>query len=144
MNAAAPKRVWTGQGSPAGTVDSQAARQRRRIWLALLAGFGGGYLIKDSAKADLINGIRAVPEGRSFLSPKVSRLLEDDHLRQLESKGLEDSYDLLTDREREILQLVAEGRTNKEIANLLNISPYTIDRHSHIFFRSSICTALRS
>jgi RNA polymerase sigma factor (sigma-70 family) len=101
-----------------------------------------GYLVKDSAKTDLINGIRAAHEGRSFLSPKVSRILQDDHLRQLESKGVEDSYDLLTDREREILQLVAEGRTNKEIANLLNISPYTIDTHrTHILQKLNLHSA---
>ncbi len=101
-----------------------------------------GYLVKDSAKNDLINGIRAVHEGRSFLSPKVSRVLQDDHMRQLESKGVEDSYDLLTDREREILQLVAEGRTNKEIANLLNISPYTIDTHrTHILQKLNLHSA---
>jgi two-component system response regulator NreC len=101
-----------------------------------------GYLVKDSAKTDLINGIRAVHEGRSFLSPKVSRILQDDHLRQLESKGVEDSYDLLTDREREILQLVAEGRTNKEIASLLNISPYTIDTHrTHILQKLNLHSA---
>ena len=101
-----------------------------------------GYLVKDSAKTDLINGIRAVHEGRSFLSPKVSRILQDDHLRQLESKGVDDSYDLLTDREREILQLVAEGRTNKEIASLLNISPYTIDTHrTHILQKLNLHSA---
>lgn len=101
-----------------------------------------GYLVKDSAKTDLINGIRTVYEGRSFLSPKVSRILQDDHLQQLESKGLDDSYDLLTGREREILQLVAEGRTNKEIANLLNISPYTIDTHrTHILQKLNLHSA---
>jgi two-component system response regulator NreC len=92
-----------------------------------------GYLLKDSAKADLINAIRTVHDGRSFLSPRVSRILQDDYLSQLEARGVDDSYDLLTDREREILQLVAEGKTNKEIANLLNVSPYTIDTHrAHI------------
>lgn len=92
-----------------------------------------GYLLKDSAKADLINAIRSVHEGRSFLSPRVSQLLKDDYLSQLEARGVDDSYDLLTDREREILQLVAEGKTNKEIANVLNVSPYTIDTHrAHI------------
>ena len=101
-----------------------------------------GYLVKDTAKTDLINGVRSVHEGRSFLSPKVSRILQDDHLRQLESKGVDDSYDLLTGREREILQLVAEGRTNKEIANLLNISPYTIDTHrTHILQKLNLHSA---
>src|SRR5260370_42099872 len=101
-----------------------------------------GYLVKDTAKNDLIDGIRAVAEGRSFFSPKVSRILQDDHMRQLEAKGLDDSYDLLTDREREILQLVAEGKTNKEIANLLNISPYTIDTHrTHILQKLNLHSA---
>lgn len=101
-----------------------------------------GYLVKDSAKGDLINGIRAVHEGRSFLSPKVSRLLQDDHLRRLQSKGIDDSYELLTSREREILQLVAEGKTNKEIANVLNISPYTIDTHrTHILQKLNLHSA---
>jgi DNA-binding NarL/FixJ family response regulator len=101
-----------------------------------------GYLVKDSAKSDLINGIRAVHEGRSFLSPKVSRLLQDDHLRRLQAKGIDDSYELLTSREREILQLVAEGKTNKEIANVLNISPYTIDTHrTHILQKLNLHSA---
>jgi DNA-binding NarL/FixJ family response regulator len=101
-----------------------------------------GYLVKDTAKGDLITGIKAVYEGRSFLSPKVSRILQDDHLRTLRSKGVDDSYDLLTSREREILQLVAEGKTNKEIANLLNISPYTIDTHrTHILQKLNLHSA---
>lgn len=92
-----------------------------------------GYLLKDSVKADLIDAIRAVSEGRSFFSPKVSKILQEDFMRLFESKEVEDSYDLLTDREREILQLVAEGKTNKEIASLLNVSLYTVDTHrTHI------------
>lgn len=92
-----------------------------------------GYLLKDSVKADLIAAIRAVCQGKSFFSPRISRILHDDYLSQFETRGVEDSYDLLTDREREILQLVAEGNTNKEIANLLNVSLYTVDTHrTHI------------
>ena len=92
-----------------------------------------GYLLKDSVKADLIDAIRAVSEGRSFFSPKVSKILQEDFMRLFESKEVEDSYDLLTDREREVLQLVAEGKTNKEIASLLNVSLYTVDTHrTHI------------
>ena len=92
-----------------------------------------GYLLKDSVKADLIDAIRAVSEGRSFFSPKISKILQEDFMRLFESREVEDSYDLLTDREREILQLVAEGKTNKEIANLLNVSLYTVDTHrTHI------------
>ena len=92
-----------------------------------------GYLLKDSVRADVIEAIRAVVQGRSFLTRKVSRILQEDYVREMERRGLEDSYDLLTDREREILQLVAEGRTNKEAASLLNISLTTVETHrTHI------------
>lgn len=95
---------------------------------ALKAG-ARGYLLKDSAESDLLQGIRAVREGKSYFSPAVSRLLLEDYIRQLQHRGEEDSYDLLTPREREILQLIAEGRSNKDIANLLNLSVYTVETH---------------
>jgi DNA-binding NarL/FixJ family response regulator len=92
-----------------------------------------GYLLKDSAQADLITAIRHVAQGRSFFSPKVSRLLHEEYVEELESRGADDSYELLSDREREILQLIGEGRSNKEVANLLNLSLYTVETHrSHI------------
>jgi len=92
-----------------------------------------GYLLKDSVRSDVIEAIRAVVQGRSFLTRKVSRILQEDYVREMERRGLEDSYDLLTDREREILQLVAEGRTNKEVASMLNISLTTVETHrTHI------------
>src|SRR5271163_4135785 len=71
------------------------------------------YLLKDAMKAELIAAIRAVAEGRSFFSPRISRILQEDSTRELGRRDVEDTYDLLTDREREILQLVAEGKTNK-------------------------------
>lgn len=91
------------------------------------------YLLKDALKGELIAAIRAVAEGRSFFSPKISRVLQEDYVEALGCKGGDDSYELLTDREREILQLVAEGKTNKEIAGALNLSSYTVDTHrTHI------------
>ena len=95
---------------------------------ALKAG-AQAYLLKDSAEADLVAAIRAVVEGKSFFSPAVSKLLLEDYVRKLRRSGAEDSYDLLTPREREILQLVAEGKSSKEAANLLNLSVYTVDTH---------------
>lgn len=95
---------------------------------ALKAG-AKGYLLKDSAESDLILAIRAVADGKSFFSPRVSRVLLDDYVRKLKRSGAEDAYDLLTPREREILQLVAEGKSNKEVANLLNLSVYTVETH---------------
>jgi two-component system response regulator NreC len=95
---------------------------------ALKAG-ARGYLLKESAEADLINAVRVVSEGKSFFSPVVSRMLVEDYVRQMQDKDIEDSYDLLTIRERELLQLIAEGKSNKDIANLLNLSLYTVETH---------------
>jgi two-component system, NarL family, response regulator NreC len=102
------------------------------VMRALKAG-ARGYLLKDSAPADLISAIQAVSQNKSFFSPKVSRILAEDYVRVLKQRGAVDSYDLLTSREREILQLLAEGKANKEVATALNISPYTVETHrSHI------------
>ena len=98
-----------------------------------------GYLLKDSLRGDVIDAIRAVAQGRSFLTRKVRLMLQEDYVRQMESRGLEDSYDLLTDREREVLHMVAEGKSNKEVAGLLNISPTTVETHrAHILQKLGI------
>jgi two-component system response regulator NreC len=88
-----------------------------------------GYLLKDSAESDLISAVRAVSEGKAFFSPAISKLLVDDYVRQLRQRGVEDSYELLTPRERELLQLLAEGKTTKEAAAILTLSPHTVDTH---------------
>jgi two-component system, NarL family, response regulator NreC len=95
---------------------------------ALKAG-AKGYLLKESAENDLIAAIRAVAAGKAYFSPAVSRMLVEDYVRQLQDREIEDSYELLTTREREVLQLIAEGRSNKEIANQLNVSLYTVETH---------------
>jgi two-component system response regulator NreC len=95
---------------------------------ALKAG-ARGYLLKESAESDLIAAIRAVHGGKAFFSPAVSRMLVEDYVRQLQDREIEDSYELLTTREREVLQLIAEGKSNKEIANMLNLSLYTVETH---------------
>lgn len=95
---------------------------------ALKAG-ARGYLLKESPEADFIQAIRAVSQGKAFFSPSVSRMLVEDYVRQLQDKDIEDSYELLTQREREILQLIAEGKSNKDVANMLNLSLYTVETH---------------
>lgn len=95
---------------------------------ALKAG-AKAYLLKDSAEADLARAIRAAGAGKSFFSPAVGKILLEDYMRKIERTGAEDSYDLLSPRERETLQLVAEGKSSKEIANLLNLSVYTVETH---------------
>jgi DNA-binding NarL/FixJ family response regulator len=92
-----------------------------------------GYLLKDSLRSDVLDAIRAVAQGRSYLTRKISRMMQEDYIREMEQRGLDDSYDLLTDREREVLQLAAEGKPNKEIAGSLNISVTTVETHrTHI------------
>jgi DNA-binding NarL/FixJ family response regulator len=88
-----------------------------------------GYLLKDSAEQDLVNAVIAVNEGKAFFSPAISKMLMDDYVRQMQDRDTEDSYDLLTPREREVLQLLAEGRSNKETATALNLSLHTVDTH---------------
>ncbi|HEV8415790.1 MAG TPA: response regulator transcription factor [Bryobacteraceae bacterium] len=95
---------------------------------ALKAG-AKGYLLKDSAEGDLIEAIKAVHQGKTFFSPEISKMLVEDYVREIRTRGAEDSYDLLTPREREILQLLAERKSNKEIALALNLSPYTVETH---------------
>jgi DNA-binding NarL/FixJ family response regulator len=92
------------------------------------------YLLKDSAENDLISAVKAVSDGKAYFSPAISKMLVDDYMRQMREKAVEDSYELLTTREREVLQLLAEGKNNKEAANLLNLSLHTVETHrSNIF-----------
>jgi DNA-binding NarL/FixJ family response regulator len=99
---------------------------------ALSAG-AKGYLLKDTAESELVTAVRTVAAGKPFFSPDISKTLLEDYLRQLRQRGLTDSYDLLSDREKEVLQLLAEGKTNKEVATVLNLSPYTVETHrTHI------------
>jgi two-component system response regulator NreC len=103
---------------------------------ALRAG-AAGYVIKRTAAADLIAAVRAVARGEAFLSPSMTRALVADYTQRATPSGVagreaisaDDTYETLTSREREVLQLVAEGATNQEIANLLHLSIKTVQSH---------------
>jgi DNA-binding NarL/FixJ family response regulator len=88
-----------------------------------------GYLLKDSAELDLVRAVRAVMAGKSFFSPAIAQALAEDYVRQLQGRGLQDSFELLTAREKEVLQLLAEGKSNKDVATILDVSPYTVETH---------------
>jgi DNA-binding NarL/FixJ family response regulator len=95
---------------------------------ALKAG-ATGYLLKDSVDTDLIRGVAAVAAGKSFFSPAVAKVMLDDYIRHLADKGIADRFESLSPREREIFQLIAEGHSNKAIAELLSVSPATVETH---------------
>ena len=95
----------------------------------ILQAGAAGYILKDSADVDLIHAVSEVARGKSFFSPPIARVMLDDYVRQLAEKGISDRFDSLSDREREVFQLIAEGKVNKEIATLLSISPSTVETH---------------
>lgn len=95
---------------------------------ALQAG-ATGYMLKDSAGKDLLKGIGLVAVGQAYFSPAIARLMLDDYVRRVAGSGVADRYETLSAREREIFQLIAEARTNKEVAELLEISPATVETH---------------
>jgi len=98
------------------------------ILRALIAG-AKAYLLKDAADEDLLPALRAVAAGKPFFSAAITGVLIEDYIRQLRDRGLTDTYHLLTDREREVLQLLAEGRSNKEVAVLLDVGVSTVETH---------------
>jgi two-component system response regulator NreC len=111
------------------------------ITRSLQAG-ASGYLLKDSADTDLVAGVASVAEGGSFFSPGAARLMLDDYVRHLAAKGVVDRYDALSRREREVFQLIAEGRSNKEVADVLSLSPTTIETHrAHILQKLDVHNA---
>ena len=92
-----------------------------------------GYLLKDSADVELIHAVNAVCEGQSFFSPVVARVLLDEFVHQLRGQVSDDRFETLSEREREVFQLIAEGHSNKRVATLLEISPTTVETHrAHI------------
>ncbi len=98
-----------------------------------------GYLLKDSAEIDLVRAIQAVARGTPFFSPEIAKTMLEDYMRFLQQRNLQDSYDLLTEREKEVLQLLAEGKSNKEVATILNVSVYTVDSHrTHLMQKLNI------
>jgi two-component system, NarL family, response regulator NreC len=123
----AAKQITEGESGAAVVILSMYSDETY-ILRALKAG-ARGYLLKDSAEADLERAIRAVAGGKSFFSPTVSKVLLEDYMRKLQRTGGENSYDLLTSREKEILQLVAEGKSNKDVADMLSLSVHTVETH---------------
>jgi DNA-binding NarL/FixJ family response regulator len=113
---------------PPGVIILSMHADESYIIRALAAG-ARAYLLKSATDEDLLPAIRAVASGKPFFSPAVTAVLVEDYIRRLQARGLTDSFDLLTDREKEVLQLLAEGRSNKEVATQLNVGLSTIETH---------------
>jgi two-component system, NarL family, response regulator NreC len=128
LNGIEAARRITAEHPKAGVLILSMHSDESYILKALKAGTRG-YLLKDSAEADLIQAVRAVHGGKAFFSPAVSKVLADDYVRQIRQQGAEDPYDVLTARERELIQLVAELKSTKEIAHILGVSSHTVDTH---------------
>jgi DNA-binding NarL/FixJ family response regulator len=88
-----------------------------------------GYLLKASPEADVLTAVRAVAAGNAYFSPKITKLLVEEYVNEVRRRGVEDSYDLLSIREKEILQLLVSGKTNREISDILHISVSTVETH---------------
>jgi DNA-binding NarL/FixJ family response regulator len=116
------------ENTPAGVIFLSMHTDESYIVKALDAG-ARGYLLKDNADEDIERAIRAVAVGKPFFSPSIARALFEDDVRLMRKRRAQDSYDLLTERERETLQLLGEGKSNKEAAAVLNLSPYTVETH---------------
>jgi two-component system, NarL family, response regulator NreC len=113
---------------PPGVIILSVHGDETYIMRALAAG-ARAYLLKSATDEDLIPAVRAVAAGKPFFSPAVAEVLVADYVRTLHQRGLTDSYHLLTDREKEVLHLLAEGRSNKEVATLLDLSLSTVETH---------------
>jgi two-component system response regulator NreC len=113
---------------PPGVIILSVHGDESYIMRALAAG-ARAYLLKSATDEDLIPAVRAVAAGKPFFSPAVAGVLVEDYVRLLQQRGLTDSYHLLTDREREVLQLLAEGRSNKEVATMLDLGLSTVETH---------------
>ncbi len=98
-----------------------------------------GFILKEGAVEELVSAIRSIHQDKSFLSPSISKTLIDAYLRKMETGKTETPFDMLTDREREVLQLIAEGYTNREVAKSLFISVKTVEAHrAHIMQKLNI------
>ena len=113
---------------PPGVIILSMHADESYIIRALAAG-ARAYLLKSATDEDLLPAVRAVGARKPFFSPAVTAVLVEDYMRQLQHRGVEDSYELLTTREREVLQLLAEGNTNKQVAAALGLSLYTVETH---------------
>lgn len=114
--------------APPGVIILSMHADESYIIRALAAG-ARAYLLKSATDEDLLPAVRAVGSRKPFFSPAVTAVLVEDYVRQLQTRGLTDSFTLLTDREKEVLQLLAEGRSNKEVAAQLNVGLSTVETH---------------
>jgi two-component system response regulator NreC len=123
----ATKRI-SAQCSDVGILVLTMHEDERYFFQAVHAG-ASGYVVKGAPPSELIEAVRSVADGQAYLPPELARKLIDDYAGSPNGKEGSQANAKLTDREREVLQLFAEGRTGNEAAEILNISPHTVERH---------------
>jgi len=105
---------------------------------ALRAG-AKGYVLKASADNDVLQAVRSVAKGNAYFSPEISKMLAEEYVREIKKRGVEDSYELLSIREKEVMHLLVTGKSNRQIADLIHVSPATVETHrTNIFQKLNI------
>jgi two-component system response regulator NreC len=94
-----------------------------------------GYLLKASPETEVVEAVRAVARGQAYFSPVITRILVEEYVSEMQRRGVEDSYDLLTLREKEIRQILVSGKSNKEVAEQLCVSVATVETHRNNIFQ---------
>lgn len=123
----ATRRIHDAQ--PSTRVLALTMHEGEQYFFQMLHAGASGYLIKGASPQELLDAVRSVARGQAYLNPSLTRTLLDDYLRRVEAGEEGDSYHLLSAREREVLRLIAEGKTSRQVADILCLSPNTVDRH---------------
>ena len=120
--------------SPESRILALTMHDNEEYFFEMLKAGGAGYILKEAAPSELLLAIRSLDQGGSYLHPTVAKMLISDYVQRVSAGQESTSYNGLTDREKEILELIANGKTCREIADILCVSLSTVETHrDHIY-----------